>query len=127
MNKKRIIYHILSIFFLTVPNLVYLLCNFNVLKETNIISLTMVAMLILSVIGIGALTHVKLKAGIWIILVGLFMLIMSNISLIGAVALIIEGGGMVVDGYIFKPLIDKSKVKEFEENGGTITYTKEFK
>lgn len=127
MNKKRIVYHILSIFFLTVPNLVYLLCNFNVLKETNIISLTMVAMLILSVIGIGALTHIKLKAGIWTILVGLFMLIMSNISLIGAVALIIEGGGMVIDGYVFKPLIDKSKVKEFEENGGTITYTKEFK
>ena len=127
MSKQRIFYHILSATILTVPNLTYLGLNFDVLKEVNAISLTMTALLILSVIGLGTLAHLKLNGGVWAILVGIFILALSNLQYIAGVALVIEGGGMALDGYVFKPLIQKAKIKEFEKNGGSITYTKEFK
>lgn len=127
MKTKRIILHILSIAFLTIPNLIFLACNYKIIKEVNAISLTMVALITLSIIGIGALTHVKIKGGIWAILIGVFVLAMGNISVVAGIALIIEGAGIALDGYLFKPLIEKIKVKEFEGNGGTITYTREFK
>lgn len=127
MKTKRILLHILSMAVLIIPNLVFLICNYNVIKEVNAISLTMVALITLSIIGIGALTHVKIKGGIWAILIGLFVLSMGNISIVAGIALIIEGAGIAIDGYILKPLIEKIKVKEFEGNGGTITYTREFK
>lgn len=127
MSKKRICLHIISILILVVPNLVFLICNHKLLKDVNAISLTMIAIITLSIIGLGALTHVKLRGGIWTILIGLFVLALSNISFLSGIALIIEGVCISIDGYILKPLISKSKVKEFETNGGTITYTKEFK
>lgn len=127
MKTKRIILHILSMAVLIVPNLIFLICNYKIIKEVNAISLTMVALITLSIIGIGALTHVKIEGGIWAILIGLFVLSMGNISIVAGIALIIEGVGIAIDGYILKPLIEKIKVKEFEGNGGTITYTREFK
>lgn len=127
MSKRRVLLHIISIIILVVPNLIFLICNHKLLKDINAISLTMIAIITLSIIGIGALTHIKLKGGIWAILIGLFVLAMSNISFLSGIALIIEGVGISIDGYILKPLILKTKTKEFEQHGGTITYTREFK
>lgn len=127
MSKKRLYYHIASLSILTVPNLTYLGLNFDVLKEANAISLTMTALLVLSVIGVGALTHVKLNGGVWATLIGIFILALSNISYIAGIALIIEGGGISLDGYIFKPLIEKEKIKELESHGTRISYTKSTK
>lgn len=127
MSKRRMLLHALSMFTLITPNTVYLFCNFDVLKEANAVSLTMVAILTLSIVGVGAITHVKVKGGIWAILIGLFILSLSNIAYVAGMALLIEGGGIAIDGYIFKPLIEKTKIREFEKNGRSITYTKEFK
>lgn len=127
MSKKRVLLNTASISMLTAPNLLYLGCNFNVLREANIIALSMTAMLILSIVGLGALTHVKANNGVWVTLIGIFILALSNISYIAGVALIIEGGGIALDGYVFKPLILKTKTEEIEKNGGTVTYTREIK
>lgn len=125
MSKKRIALHTLSVSLLTAPNLVYLLCNAEILKEANAIALTMTALLVLSVVGLGALAHFKPKSGIWILLIGIFVLSLSNISYIAGMALIIEGSGLVVDGYAIEPLILKQKIKELQQNGQSVTYTKE--
>ena len=125
MTKKRMLYHGMSMLILTAPNLTYLGINFDVLKEANAISLTMTALLVLSVVGIGALTHIKTNPGVWAALIGIFILALSNIAYIAGVALIIEGAGIATDGYIFKPLIEKEKIKELKANGQSVTYTKE--
>lgn len=125
MSKKRVALHTLSVSILTAPNLVYLLCNVEVLKEANAIALTMTALLVLSIVGLGALAHFKPKSGIWVLLIGIFVLSLSNISYIAGMALIIEGAGLVVDGYGIEPLILKQKIKELQENGQSVTYTKE--
>lgn len=127
MSKKRIAYHVASISLLTAPNMVYLGLNYNILQEANAISLTMTAILVASIIGIGTLAHLKLNAGVWATLVGVFVLSLSNIAYIAGIALIIEGAGMGIDGYVFKPLIEKEKIKEMENGGTAITYTKEIK
>lgn len=125
MSKKRIAWHALSVSVLSVPNLVYLLCNIQVLKEANAIALTMSALLVLSVVGLGALAHFKPKSGIWVTLIGIFILSLSNISYIAGIALIIEGSGLVVDGYAIQPMIVKQRIKELEEDGKQVTYTTE--
>lgn len=125
MSKKRLWLHIASLTFLTVPNLTYLGINFDILKEANAIALTMTAILVLAIVGVGTLAHIKTNAGVWVTLIGVFILALSNISYLAGMALIIEGGGVAVDGYVFKPLIAKQKIKEIESNGGTVTYTKE--
>lgn len=127
MSKRRMLLHTASMITLIAPNTIYLFCNFNVLKEANAVSLTMVAILTLSIVGVGTITHVKVKGGVWALLIGLFVLALSNIAYVAGMALIIEGAGVAVDGYVLKPLIEKSKIREFENNGRTITYTKEFK
>ena len=127
MSKRRMLLHTVSMITLIAPNTIYLFCNFDVLKEANAVSLTMVAILTLSVIGVGTITHVKVKGGVWALLIGLFILALSNIAYVAGMALIIEGAGVAVDGYVLKPLKEKSKIMEFENNGRTITYTKEFK
>lgn len=127
MSKKRFLLHAASMSLLTVPNLTYLGLNFDILKEANAISLTMTALLILAVVGVGALAHIKTNAGVWASLIGVFVLSLSNIAFIAGIALIIEGGGLAIDGYIIKPLIEKQKIRELEENGNTVTYTKEIK
>ena len=127
MSKRRMLLHTASMITLIAPNTIYLFCNFDVLKEANAVSLTMVAILTLSIVGVGTITHVKVKGGVWALLIGLFILALSNIAYVAGIALIIEGAGVAVDGYVIKPLIEKSKIREFENNGRTITYTKEFK
>ena len=123
MSKKRLAWHSLSVAILTVPNFTYLLCNLQVLKEANAIALTLSALLILSVVGLGYLAHFKPKSGIWVTLIGIFILSLSNISYIAGIALVIEGSGLAVDGYAKQPQIIKQKIKELEEDGKQVTYT----
>ena len=125
MSKKRILLHSISLMILTAPNLTYLGINFDVLKEANALSLTMTALLVLSIVGIGAITHIKLNGGVWCALIGVFVIALSNIAYIAGIALIIEGVGIASDNYIFKPLIEKEKIKELKENGESVTYTKD--
>lgn len=127
MTKKHKILSIVSMSLLTAPNLAYLGFNFNVLREANVVALSMTSMLILSIVGMGALTHIKANAGVWACLIGIFILSLSNIAYIAGVALLIEGGGLAIDGYVIKPQIIKEKTKEIEANGGTVTYTREIK
>jgi uncharacterized membrane protein YpjA len=101
------------------------LCNVQVLKDTNVIALTMLSLVVLSIIGLGALIHFKVKAGIWLVIIGLFMLVMSNVSWVGGIAFIIEGIGLALDAYIIQPLLIKEKIKELEADGKSVTYTKE--
>ena len=124
MSKKRLLLHSLSIAILTAPNGIYLACNFDVLKEANVVALTMTSLLILSIIGLGALAHFKANRGVWVTLIGIFVLSLSNISYVAGIALIIEGGGLTVDGYVFKPLIMNIKTKELEDAGKNVTYTR---
>ena len=127
MSKKRIWMHTASISLLTAPNLIYLGCNFNVLKEANAIALTMTALLVLSIVGLGALAHFKTNAGVWVTLIGVFILALSNIAYVAGTALIIEGVGIAIDGYAIKPLILNAKTEELKANGQSITYTREIK
>jgi len=127
MSKKRIAWHALSVSILTVPNLIYLCCNIQILKEANAIALTMSALLVLSIVGMGALAHFKPKSGIWVTLIGVFVLALSNISYVVGIALIIEGSGLAVDGYGIQPMIVKQRIKELEEDGKQVTYTTEIK
>ena len=127
MSKKRAWLHTASIGLLTAPNIIYLSCNFNILKEANAIALTMTAMLVLSIVGLGALAHFKANSGIWVTLIGVFILSLSNIAWIAGIALIIEGAGLAIDGYVLKPLIAKTKIKELEDSGKQVAYTREIK
>lgn len=122
--KKKVLLQTASISLLTIPNLIYMVCNLTVLKEANVIALSMVALLVLAIIGLGALVHFKVKMGIWIMIIGIFVLIMSNISYVGGIALIIEGFGLALDAYIIRPLIVREKIKELEANGKSVTYTR---
>lgn len=123
MSKKRMWLHVASYGLLTAPNLVYLGCNFDILKEANAIALTMTAMIVLSIVGLGALAHIKANTGIWVLLIGVFILALSNIAHVAGMALIIEGAGIGLDGYIMKPAIQKAKVEELKKNGEQVTYT----
>ena len=123
MSKKRLILHCSSIGLLTAPNFLYLGCNFDILKEANAVALTMTALLVLSIVGLGALAHFKANGGIWVTLIGIFILSLSNIAYVAGFALIIEGGGLAIDGYILKPMITKAKVEELKQNGESVTYT----
>jgi len=123
MSKKRFWLHTASIGLLTAPNMIYLGCNFDVLKEANAVALTMTALIILAIVGLGALAHFKANGGIWVTLIGVFVLCLSNIAYIAGIALMIEGGGLALDGYLFKPLIKKAKIEELKENGETVSYT----
>lgn len=127
MSKKRIALHGLSISLLSVPNLVYLGCNFSIIKEANAVALSMTALLILSIVGLGALVHFKANGGIWCALIGIFILSLSNIAYVAGIALIVEGAGISIDGYLIQPLILKEKIKELEENGQSVTYTANLK
>ena len=127
MSKKRIALHGLSISLLSIPNLTYLGCNFSVIREANAVALSMTALLILSVVGLGALVHFRADGGIWCALIGIFILSLSNIAYIAGIALIIEGAGISIDSYVIKPLILKEKVKELEANGQSVTYTANIK
>ena len=127
MSKKRAILTTSAVGVLTAPNLIYLGCNFNVLKEANAVALSMTALLILAVIGLGTLAHFKANKGIWIILIGIFILSLSNIAYIAGLALIIEGTGLAFDGYVLDPLILKEKMRELEASGRNVTYTREVK
>lgn len=123
MSKKRIWLHVASVSTLSVPNLIYLGVNFEILKEANAIALTMSALLILAVVGVGVLAHMKVNGGVWALLIGIFVLSLSNIAYIAGFALIIEGGGLALDGYLLKPMIEKQKIKELKEKGENVTYT----
>lgn len=125
MSKKRIWLHTTSILILSVPNLTYLGFNFDILKEANAIALTMSALLILSVVGVGVLAHIKFNSGIWALLIGIFILALSNVAYIAGFALIIEGAGLALDGYVFKPLIKKAKIQELKDKGENVTYTEQ--
>ena len=127
MKKKRIWLHVASVSLLAAPNIVYLGCNFNILREANAVALSLTAIIILAIVGLGALAHFKANMGVWVSLIGVMVLCMSNIAEVVGVALIIEGGGLAIDGYVFKPLIKKAKIEELKNNGETVTYTSEIK
>lgn len=124
MKKWRILLEIASIALLVIPNLIFLICNIQVFKTAHIVAITMVALVVLSVVGLGAMIHFKVKSGIWMLLIGVFVVAWSNISYYGGIALIIEGVALAIDGYFIRPLIVKQKIKELEANGKSVTYTR---
>lgn len=121
---KKFLLELTSFIVLVVPNLIYLLTKIDVIKETHAIALTMVAMVVLSVIGLGVLLHFKFNIGVWMVIIGAFVLALSNISYVAGVALLIEGLGLTIDGYVMKPLRIRMKVKELEKDGKSVTYTR---
>lgn len=127
MRRKRIWTNVLSIVLLTVPNTIYLCCNIPLLREANVVALSMTALLVLSIIGLGTLAHFKANAGVWAMLIGVFILALSNIAWVAGIALLIEGAGLAIDGYALKPLALKLKTEELKENGESVTYTREIK
>ena len=127
MTKKRAWLHVLSVAVVVIPNLIYMLCNIQVLKDANWLSLTMTALLVLGVIGLGALAHFKPKAGIWVVLIGVFVLALANMSYVAGIALIIEGVGLALESYLIRPIIKEEKIKELKARGETVTYTSEVK
>ena len=124
MKALKILLEVLSIAILTVPNLVYLLCNGHIFKEAHYIAITLISLVVLSVICLGAFIHCKIKAGIWLLLIGVFVVAISNISLYGGTALIIEGIGLAIDGYLIRPFVVKLKIKELESHGKSVSYTR---
>jgi len=122
--KKKILLHILSICLLVIPNVVYLICNVGLLKEVHAVALTLVAIVVLSIVGLGALLHFKAKAGIWVMIIGAFVLAMSNVSYVAGIALIIEGIALALDAYLIRPILVKIQIKELEASGKSITYTR---
>lgn len=122
--RKTVLLHTISILSLSIPNLGYLIFNHDVLSEAHAVTLSMVIMVVLSIIGLGSLCHFKIKAGVWITIVGAFILALSNISYVAGTALIIEGIGLIADGYLIKPAIINAKTKELEANGKQVTYTR---
>ena len=122
--KKKILLHILSICLLVVPNMVYLICNVGLLKEVHAVALTLVAIVVLSIVALGALLHFKAKAGIWVMIIGAFVLAMSNVSYVAGIALIIEGIALALDAYLIRPILVKIQIKELEASGKSITYTR---
>lgn len=127
MKKKQVLFHTLSVSVLSVPNLVYMGCNVEILKEANAVALTMTAMLVLSIVGLGMLTHIRVNTGIWVTLIGVFILALSNISYVAGIALVIEGSAIAVDTMVLKPQILKLKTEELKQNGESVTYTREIK
>ena len=127
MSKRRGLLNALSLGLLTAPNLIYLCCNIPVIKEINAIAITMTALIVFSIIGLGTLAHFKANGGVWTTVIGVFIISMSNIALVAGVALIIEGIAVAIDGYVIKPLIKKEKIKELEANGKSVTYTTNIK
>ena len=122
--KKKILLHILSICLLVIPNMVYLICNVGLLKEVHAVALTLVAIVVLSIVALGALLHFKAKAGIWVMIIGAFVLAMSNVSYVAGIALIIEGIALALDAYLIRPILVKIQIKELEASGKSITYTR---
>lgn len=122
--RKRVLLHALSLIMLICPNLGYLIFNYEALTEAHAVALSMVVMVVLSIVGLGSLMHFKIRAGIWITVVGAFVLALSNISYVAGVALIIEGLALTVDGYLIRPAIIEAKIKELEKNGKQVTYTR---
>lgn len=127
MSKTRLLLHTISIAILSIPNMIYLGLNFEVLKEANAISLTLTALLVLAIVGCGTLAHFKPKTGIWVLIIGIFVLSLSNIAYVAGFALMIEGAGLILDQYLIHWLITKQKIKELEADGKSITYTREIK
>lgn len=123
--KKKILLHILSICLLVIPNVVYLICNVGLLKEVHAVALTLVAIVVLSIVALGALLHFKAKAGIWVMIIGAFVLAMSNVSYVAGIALIIEGIALALDAYLIRPILVKIQIKELEESGKSVTYTRQ--
>ena len=122
--KHKVLLSLSSMAILIIPNAIYMGTNISVFKETHAIALTMVSMIVLSIIGLGVLLHFKFNIGVWITIIGAFVLAMSNISYVAGIALLIEGVGITLDGYIIKPLRIKEKIKELEANGKSVTYTR---
>lgn len=116
--------HLISMSLLIIPNLIYLVCNLSVFKEAHAVALTMVSMVIISCITIGALLHFKFNMGVWLAIIGAFVLALSNISYVAGIALIIEGLGLMIDGYFIKPIIIAIKTRELEQHGKQVTYTR---
>lgn len=127
MSKKRKLLHASSIGLLTGPNALFLGLNSNLLKEANAIALTMTAMIVLAIIGLGTLASIKANTGVWVVMVGVFILALSNIAYIAGYALLIEGGALAIDGYVIRPMILKEKEEELLRNGKNVTYTRELK
>ena len=127
MSKRRKLLNALSICLLTVPNVVYLLCEIPVLKDVNAITLTMTALIVLSIAGLGALAHFKLNGGVWTAIIGACVIALSNVAWVAGIALIIEGLGLAIDGYVVRPAIKKEKIKELEADGKQVTYTTDIK
>lgn len=124
MKKYRIMLQIAAMVILIVPNLIYLICNFSVFKDRNVVAISMIAMLIFAIVGLGALLHFKVKAGVWTTIIGIFILAVGDLAHITGIALLIEGIGLILDGYIIRPILIKLKIRELEENGESITYTR---
>ena len=127
MSKRRKLLHSLSIGILTVPNLAYLAFEIPVLKDVNAIALTMTGLIVLSIVGLGALAHFKANGGVWTVLIGAIVLALSNVAWVAGIALMIEGLALAVDGYVIRPAIKKEKIKELEADGKQVTYTTDIK
>lgn len=124
-NKtKYYITNTLSYILLLVPILVYSICNVDKLTKNNVIGLSLAGFIILSLVLLAVLVKIKVKAGVWLCIVAIVLLVMQDITAVLGYGLLCVGGGLILSEYIMKPITEHYKEAYYKDEGKTITYSK---
>jgi hypothetical protein len=122
-KRLYIMWTVISYLVTIVPVAIYNLVNYKAFENISAIKLTFTGLITLSMIGLAALTKMKKKTGVWVFVIGAILAILGEISGQIGYSLLMIGGSMLLDQFVFSKIAKIYKVRWYNETGRQITYT----
>ena len=125
-NKgKYIFWSVIGILVMTLPVLIYNIFNFGIFEQISATKMSFTFLIGISMVGLAALTKMKKKTGVWLFVIGVSLAIMGEASVQIGYSLLMIGGSMLLDQFVFNKLALKYKEAWYGEQGKQISYTRE--
>ncbi len=122
-RNKYIMWSIISLLVMVLPVAVYNIVNYKVFENISAMKFTFTFLITFSMIGLAALTKMEKKTSIWLFVVGVILSILGEASIQIGYSLLMIGGSMLLDQFIFSKIVRHYKVRWYNETGRKITYT----
>lgn len=122
-KRQYIMWTVIGFLVIIVPVAIYNIVHYKAFENISATKLTFSFLITLGMIGLAALTKMKKKTGVWVFVIGVILAILGEISEQIGYSLLMIGGSMLLDQFIFSKIAKIYKVRWYNETGRQVTYT----
>lgn len=117
---------VLGYILMLVPVITYNAVNYHIFEQVSATKITFTFLIAMTMIAIALLTKMKQRAGWYMLLIGIILAVIGEVSTQIGYSLLMIGGSMTLDNLVLKKIALHFKEVWYESIGKQVVHTRNF-